>query len=260
MAMIRLQDITMGPPQAGGFPFTIPAIASFQSLKITSPVVFLVGSNATGKSTFLESLAIASRRIVVGGTDLKRDSSLDAIRPLARAMKLSWQVRTPRGFFLRAEDFFNFARRNRELSEELAGYAAKHDDDPRVQGYLLSQKRQLADRYGDLGAVSHGESFLRVFQSRIVPGGLYLLDEPEAALSPHSQLAFLYQVKRAVEEDSQFIIATHSPIISSYPGAQIFSFDQGRIEQLAYDELEGVNLYRRFLEDPRNYLERLFQP
>jgi predicted ATPase len=220
--------------------------------------MILMGANATGKSTFLESLAIASNRVVVGGVDLKRDESLDSIRPLAKALKLSWTARTAKGFFLRAEDFFNFARRNRELSQELEGYAARHDD-PRVKGYLLGQKHQLQSRYGDLGAVSHGEGFLRVFQSRIVPGGLYLLDEPEAALSPHSQLAFLYQVRRAIEQGSQFIIATHSPIIASFPAAQILSFDQGRIEPVAYDDLESVNLYRHFLNDPQNYLKRLFE-
>ncbi len=92
-----------------------------------------------------------------------------------------------------------------------------------------------------------------------MPGGLYLIDEPEAALSPHSQLAFLYQVRRAIDQGSQFIIATHSPIVASYPDAQILGFDQGRIEQVAYDDLESVGLYRNFLKNPKSYLERLFR-
>ena len=257
--MMHLKQITKTVSASEGYPFDIPTIASLDTLQFTSPMVLLMGANATGKSTFMESLAIASNRVVVGGMDLKRDESLDAIRPLAKALRLSWASRTAKGFFLRAEDFFNFARRNRELSKELGGYAARHADDPRVKGYLLGQKRQLEDRYGDLGAVSHGEGFLRVFQSRIVPGGLYLIDEPEAALSPHSQLAFLFQVRRAIDQGSQFIIATHSPIVASYPGAQILSFDQGRIEQVAYDDLESVDLYRSFLKNPKNYLDRLFQ-
>ena len=254
-----LRGITKTASPAGAFPFNVPTIATLDSLQFASPVVFLMGANATGKSTFLEGLAIASQRVVVGGKDLKRDESLDAIRPLAKAMRLSWAPRTAKGFFLRAEDFFNFSRRNRELSAELEGYAARHDDDPRVKGYLLGQKRQLHDRYGNLEAVSHGEGFLRVFQSRIVAGGLYLLDEPEAALSPHSQLGFLYLVKRAIQEGSQFIIATHSPIIASFPDAQILSFDQGRIETVTYEELESVRLYRQFLQNPASYLKRLFQ-
>jgi predicted ATPase len=257
--MIYLKEITKTASTSDGFPFNIPAIANLDSVPLASPLVFLMGANATGKSTFLESLAIASHRIVVGGTDLKRDESLDSVRPLAKALKLSWAPRTARGFFLRAEDFFNFARRNRELSRELLAYAARHDEDPRVKGYLLGQQRQLEHRYGDLNAVSHGEGFLRLFQSRIVPGGLYLIDEPEAALAPHAQLAFLYQLRRAIDQGSQFVIATHSPIIASYPEAQILSFDHGRIERVAYDDLESVGLYRNFLKSPKNYLERLFR-
>lgn len=254
-----LRGITKTAPSADAFPFNVPTLASLDSLQFSSPVVFLMGANATGKSTFLEALAIASQRVVVGGKDLKHDESLDSIRPLAQAMRLSWAPRTAKGFSLRAEDFFNFARRNRDLSAELAGYAAQHDDDPRVKGYLLGQQRQLEDRYGNLEAVSHGEGFLRVFQSRIVAGGLYLLDEPEAALSPHSQLGFLYLMHRAIQQGSQFIIATHSPIIASFPDAQILSFDHGRIESVAYEELENVRLYRQFLQNPANYLERLFR-
>jgi predicted ATPase len=257
--MIYLEEIRKTDKPAGGFPFTIPSIATFDLLRVTSPLLLLMGANATGKSTFLESVAIASNRVVVGGIDLKRDPSLDAIRPLARALKLAWAPRTSKGFFLRAEDFFNFARRNRELSDELRGYAARYGDDPRVKEYLMNQDRQLQHRYGDLGAVSHGEGFLRVFQSRIVPGGLYLLDEPEAALSPHSQLAFLYQLKRAIELGSQFIVATHSPIVASYPEAQIVGFDSGRMTEVAYDDLESVGLYRHFLKNPKNYLEQLFR-
>ena len=257
--MLHLREITKAANCPDGFPFALPTIRSLNTLKLTAPVTFLIGANATGKSSLLEALAMASNRVVVGGTDLKRDPSLDAIRPLAKALKLTWSKRTARGFFLRAEDVFNFARRNRDLSAELQGYADKHADDPRVKGYLLGQKRSLEIRYGDLGAVSHGEGFLRVFQSRIVPQGLYLLDEPEAALSPHSQLAFLLQIREAVAARSQFIIATHSPIIASYPEAQILEFGPDGIRPVAYDDLEGVSLYRHFLRNPRQYLDRLFR-
>jgi predicted ATPase len=257
--MLHLREVAKTTDRTEGFPFGLPTVRSLETLKLTAPVTFLIGANATGKSSLLEALAIASNRVVVGGTDLERDPSLEAIRPLAKALKLTWSRRTARGFFLRAEDFFNFARRNRELSDELQGYADKHADDPRVKGYLIGQKHRLTERYGDLGAVSHGESFLRVFQSRIVPRGLYLLDEPEAALSPHSQLAFLLQVRDAVSAGSQFIIATHSPIIASYPDAQILEFGHEGIRSVAYDDLEGVSLYRHFLRNPKQYLDRLFR-
>lgn len=256
--MNHLREITNTSAGATGFPFSVPSLAGLRSMRFESPVTFFMGANGSGKSTLLEGLAIASKRVVVGGTDLQRDESLDAIRPFAKALKLTWTKRTAKGFFLRAEDFFNFARRNRELGSELDGYADKYADDARVRGYMLGQKAQLQKRYGDLNAASHGEGFLKVFQSRIVPAGLYLLDEPEAALSPQSQLALLYQIRAAVAEGAQFIIATHSPIIASFPVAVIYSFDAGAVERIAYDELESVALYRSFLRDPENYLGRLF--
>jgi predicted ATPase len=257
--MLHLREITKGDDAMEGYPFDLPAIRTLARLELTAPVTFLTGANASGKSTLLEAIAIASGRVVVGGTDLKHDPSLDAIRPLAQALKLTWSKRTARGFFLRAEDFFNFARRNRELTTELQGYADKHADDPRVQGYLLGQKRSLERRYGDLNAASHGEGFLRVFQTRLVPQGLYLLDEPEAALSPQSQLAFLIQLHDAVAAGSQFLIATHSPIVASFPGAGIFEFGPNGLRSVAYDDLESVSLYRHFLRNPKQYLDRLFR-
>ena len=194
------------------------------------------------------------------GKDTAAQALNGVVLPFAKALKLTWTKRTAKGFFLRAEDFFNFARRNRELGCELDGYADKYADDARVRGYMLGQKAQLQNRYGDLNAASHGEGFLRVFQSRIVPGGLYLLDEPEAALSPHSQLALLYQMHTAVAEGAQFIIATHSPIIASFPAAVIYNFDAAGITRTTYDELDSVALYRSFLRDPANYWARLLAP
>jgi predicted ATPase len=113
-------------------------------------------------------------------------------------------------------------------------------------------------RYGvDLDANSHGQSFLRLFQSRFVPGGLYLLDEPEAPLSPQSQLGLLAMISDMVAQDAQFIIATHSPILMAYPGATIMSFDQVPVGAVRYSELESVRLVKEFLADPERYLRRL---
>ena len=125
---------------------------------------------------------------------------------------------------------------------------------------MLGQKNALDSRYGDLNALSHGEGFLQVFESRISSGGLYLLDEPEAALSPISQLSLLYIMNQMVSEGegAQFIIATHSPILMSFPNAQIFSFDDDCISISEYDCLEQINLYRRFLANPQKYLDNLF--
>lgn len=244
-----------------GYPFDLPAFEGFKTLDFTSNVTFFVGANASGKSTMLESLAMASDRIVIGGKDLKRDDSLDALRSFVEALQLSWTRRTRKGFFLRAEDFFNFIRKNKDLSNELQNYADDLEGYDFAQRALLNQKHAIDNRYGDLNAKSHGEGFLQVFQSRMVAGGLYLLDEPEAALSPQSQLALLYQIRKMVEgrEAAQFIIATHSPILMAYPNAQILSFGDDGIKEERYDELEHVFLYKRFLADPARFVESLFR-
>ena len=243
-----------------GFPFSIAAIAHFSELQLRSPVAFFVGANASGKSTLLESLAIASNRVVIGGTDLDQDQSLDDVRPLARSLELVWTKKTSKGFFFRAEDFFNFIRKNRELGQEMQEYAERYENNLFAKQAMLGQKRALEARYGKLEHQSHGEGFLQVFKSRIVSGGMYLLDEPEAALSPLSQLALMYQMKDMLSggEKAQFIIATHSPLLMSYPGAQIFCFDDDRIHEVEYDDVGHVDLYRRFLADPGRYLNRLF--
>jgi predicted ATPase len=123
---------------------------------------------------------------------------------------------------------------------------------------FLKELGALRERYGEgLDAQSHGESFLRFFQERLVPGGTYFLDEPEAPLSPARQLAFLALLKQIVAEDCQVILATHSPILLAYPGAAIWSFDQSPIRQVAYGDLEHVTLTRDFLNDPEAYLRHL---
>jgi len=123
---------------------------------------------------------------------------------------------------------------------------------------VRGQRRALANRYGeDADARSHGESFLQLFQSRFVPGGLYLLDEPEAPLSPQRQLALLAMLKGMAAQDSQFVVATHSPILMALPGADILSFDQPPVRRIAYEEVEQVSLTRDFLNNPEAFLRHL---
>jgi predicted ATPase len=140
-------------------------------------------------------------------------------------------------------------REARERSE----FAAAQTRSPYANELSAIQRR-----YGDgLDNRSHGESFMTLFQARFVPGGLYLLDEPEAALSPNRQLTFISALKQMVEKNSQFIIATHSPIILAFPGATIWSFDGGTIHQVQYAQLEHVNLTRDFLQNPQAFLRHL---
>jgi predicted ATPase len=253
--------------EADEFPFIVPVIRSLSEIKFTAPVTFFVGENGSGKSTVMEAIACAVESITVGSESVKTDKTLAPIRKLARYFKLAWTKRTRKGFFMRAEDFFGYARSMRETREELEEELSNVDRDYKgrskyaadlARSAYQGQLTAMQHRYGDdLDNYSHGEAFLTLFQARFVPGGLYLMDEPEAALSPTRQLSFLSALKQMITRDSQFIIATHSPIILAFPDAQILRFQDGAIHEVKYNELEHVNLTRDFLANPEAYLRYL---
>lgn len=264
--MIHLQSIGLKPSaqKQSGYPFSLPLIQNFGEFELTSPVVFFVGENGSGKSTLIEAIAAGLNLAAVGGEDIGRDSTLKPARALGRQLKFSWRSKTHRGFFLRAEDFFNFARRLQAMQAELQQMAKGFEGEYTgyalglAKGAALGQRQALIERYGEnLDANSHGESFLKLFQSRFVPGGLYLLDEPEAPLSPQRQLALLAMIKQMIEQDAQFIIATHSPILMAFPEAAIFSFDSHPVSEIAYEDVEHVSLTRSFLNNPNSFLRHL---
>ncbi|MGE0885063.1 MAG: AAA family ATPase [Blastocatellales bacterium] len=264
--MIHLQSIGLKPSakKQSGYPFSLPLIQNFGEFDLTSPVVFFVGENGSGKSTLIEAIAAGLNLATVGGEDIARDSTLKPARALGRQLKFSWRSKTHRGFFLRAEDFFNFARRLQTMQAELQQMADGFEGEYTgyalglAKGAALGQRQALIERYGEnLDANSHGESFLKLFQSRFVPGGLYLLDEPEAPLSPQRQLALLAMIKQMIEQDAQFIIATHSPILMAFPEAAIFSFDSHPVSEIAYEDVEHVSLTRSFLNNPNSFLRHL---
>lgn len=249
------------------FPFTLEIIKSLREIQFDSPVTFFVGENGSGKSTILETIACAVESITVGSESVRTDKSLAPLRNLARYFRLSWTKRTRKGFFLRAEDFFGYAKSVRqtkeEFQQELENVKEEYKGRSKYAEALASMpyQGQLADmqrRYGDgLDSRSHGESFLTLFQSRFVPNGLYLLDEPEAALSPMRQLTFIAALKQMMQENSQFIIATHSPILLAFPKAQILQFANGAIQEVKYHQLEHVQLTKDFLNNPDSFLRHL---
>jgi len=223
--------------QKGIHPFTIPLLEyeDFQ-LTFTTPVTFLVGENGSGKSTLLEALAWALGFGAQGGS---RDNSYaegaDG-HPLGRALNLQWRQRVTDGFFLRAETFFNFATYLEEVGSTFLAYGGK-----------------------SLHAQSHGEAFLSLFENR-VEDGMYLLDEPEAALSPGRQLTFLSILHQlASMKVAQFIIATHSPILLTLPGATVLSIEEGRLREVSYKDTEHFQLTRDFLNAPQRYHRHLFR-
>ena len=269
VSSVHLKSISRRGAEEGSFPFTVPAIRTLDQLSLETPVTFFVGENGSGKSTLLEGIAAAARLPTIGSADLQRDETLAAQRRLGKALRLAWAKRATRGFFLRAEDFFGFTKRVAQQRVELQQQAAEIEKQYTAEGrspYAMGlaqgpMRASLADmerRYGiDLDANSHGQSFLKLFQSRFVPGGLYLLDEPEAPLSPQSQLALLGMIAEMVAQDAQFVIATHSPMLLAFPNATIYNFDATPIQAVAYENLDHVRITRDFLTAPERYLNRI---
>ena len=268
--MPHLRSVTLrGIPAGAGeaFPFSVPIIRHLQELLVGQPVTFLVGENGSGKSTLLEAIAAAAKLPTVGAEAVDKDATLDAQRTLAKALKLVWNQKVTRGFFLRAEDFFGFTKMLSKLRADLLLRARDIDAEYAnrtawSKGLAMMPVNvslgEMERRYGvDLDANSHGQSFLKLFQSRFVPGGLYLLDEPEAPLSPQSQLALLAMMGDMVKQDAQFIIATHSPILLGAPDATIYTCDRVPIERAEYEELDHVVITRDFLNGRDRYLRHL---
>lgn len=265
--MIHLRSLTLEPGNHGtAFPFSVPTISTLPEIVFETPVTFFVGENGSGKSTLLEAIAIGTKLPAVAAAPTKDDDTLNAQRSLAKVLRLAWTHRTHRGFFLRAEDFFGFARslsreraefRNQVAEIELAYKERSAHARGLALGPIRSSLSATEQTFEKVEANSHGQAFFQLFRSRFVPGGLYLLDEPETPLSPLSQLALLAMLKDMVEQDAQFIIATHSPILLALPGARILDFDTKPVRWAAYEELEHVRLTREFLADPERFLRRL---
>ncbi len=216
------------------YPFNIPAVRNLRDINFHPNVTFFVGENGSGKSTVLEALAVALGFGAEGGTRNVQIRTADSVSPLHYALRLVRGVPRPRdGYFLRAESFFNIATYMDET------------------GYL--------DGYGgrSLHAQSHGESFMAVLLNKLRGDGIYLLDEPEAALSPSRQLAALSAIHQLVEASSQFIIATHSPILLAYPNAKIIRFDASGVSEVAFEDTEHFSVTRDFLNNYPRRLEQL---
>lgn len=269
VSSVHLRSIGRRGREDGAFPFTVPAIRTLDQLALDTPVTFFVGENGSGKSTLLEGIAAAARLPAIGSADVQRDDTLAAQRRLGKALRLTWTKRATRGFFLRAEDFFGFTKQLAQQRAELQQHAADIEKEYQAKGRSpyamglaqLPARASLADmerRYGvDLDANSHGQSFLKLFRSRFVPGGLHLLDEPEAPLSPQSQLALLAMIGEMVGQEAQFIVATHSPMLLAFPGARIYNFDATPMQAVAYEELDHVRITRDFLTAPERYLNQI---
>lgn len=213
----------------------IPSIVGVSSLMFHKPITFFVGKNGSGKSTLLEAIAVAYGFNPEGGTKNYSFSTYDSHSELCEAIRLIKGIHKPGwGYFLRAESFYNVATAEDEYSKY--GGRPQH----------FHEK-------------SHGESFLAMAQNNFKGNGIYLLDEPEAALSPQRQLTLLLEIVRCANDMSQFIIVTHSPILLGIPGAEILSFDDGEIHTCSYEETDSYQVTEMFINNRGQILKRLLE-
>lgn len=211
----------------------IDALKNMQSLQLNKPITIFTGENGSGKSTLLEAVAVAYGFNPEGGTKNYNFSTYDSHSELHEAITLSKGYRRATGgYFLRAESFYNVATKE----EEYAKYGS------------MSQKYHEK---------SHGESFLALAQDQLRGNGVYIFDEPEAALSPQRQLTLLLEIYKCAKNGAQFIIATHSPILMGVPGAEILSFDGSYIQPCEYEETDSYQITKMFIEDRERILGRL---
>lgn len=249
------------------YPFNIDLIKSFTKITFDSPVTILVGENGTGKTTLLEAIACAIGSITIGDIDIGEDREFEYARKLSKYLKLSWTKKSNRGFFLRAEDFINYLRKlhmmKAYMEKEIDAVDNRYKNKSQFSRNLARMPYarslyEMENMYeGELEKKSHGESFLEFFSSRFIPNGLYILDEPETPLSPMNQFAFMAMLKEMVKQNSQFVIATHSPIIMAYPGATIYDLDKLPIKKINYWEIESVKFFKSFLNNPEGFLRYL---
>lgn len=212
-----------------------------KELKLDSPVTFLVGENGAGKSTLLEAIAVNFGFNPEGGTRNFNFTTFASHSELHSCIALA-KYRFPKdGFYLRAESFYNMASNIEEMDS------------------IIGPRTRVIDSYGgrSLHKQSHGESFMAVMTHRFSGRGLYILDEPEAALSPMRLLDMIVEIDRLVQDDSQFIISTHSPILMAFPGATILEMGDHGIHAVNYRQTEHYECTRRFLENPERMLEML---
>lgn len=252
-------------PETEEFPFNLELVKNLPYISLKKPVTFFVGENGSGKSTLLEAIAYSSGVPTAGGISISDDPLMEPARALGKMLSLRYVEKSNRGFFARAEDFIGFVknilRSIAELDAEIKEIRETWTggDINLALSPLLSERKEITDRYTEnLDAMSHGEGFLKFFNTRITGKGLYLIDEPEAALSPARQLSLIVLIQEAVKnKGSQFIIATHSPIIMAMQEAQILHFENNAITEISYTETPHYQLTKAFMDNPERYLREL---
>lgn len=243
--MIYLKSVRLnGRPEVKNYLWSLPAVKSLEGdgLEFNSPVTFFTGDNGTGKSTLIEAIAVAWGFNPEGGSRNFSFSTNPTHSDLYKYIKLSrMPTRARDGWFLRAESFYNVATQIGQLD------------------MIPAAAPKIIESYGgrSMHEMSHGESYMTLVLNRFGGRGLYILDEPESALSPARQLALLARIKALEDCDSQFIIATHSPILLACPGAEIYEFSESGAQLMPYKQTLSYTIMRRFITDPESMLREI---
>ena len=262
--MSYLKSININTNRIHPFPYDIPAIKHAKKIDVSNKITFLVGENGTGKSTLLEAIACRLQLPHMDGSSYSKNS-FDAAKTLLPYLELTWQIERSIGFFFRAEDFGDFLN---SVHGNDASIASQLDDlGDYVPKNIVEQMKESANHqlhhvrknFGqELDTFSHGEAYLQIMNQKLNSKGIYLLDEPEAALSPARQLALISFLNQHFKtHNSQFIIATHSPMLLAYPGATIYEITADSMGKTDLEDTEHYTVTKSFLNNPEAFLRHL---
>ena len=248
------------------YPLNLPQIASIERLEFPAPVTLIAGDNGSGKTTVVELIAALTGAVRIGDARADRRAQ-SSFLGASRAFRAEFDHRPKRSFFFLAEDFTRYIDAREDMMREERAELERIDREYNGRsGYAknlaamphASSLHAMTNMYSDeLAQQSHGEGYIDFFGSRLNAQGLYLMDEPEGALSYYNQYVLMNMIADAVNRECQFIISTHSPVLLAYPGAALNAFDNGALNQTSFDALENVNFLRDFLSAPGRYLRRL---
>ncbi|NLI53868.1 MAG: AAA family ATPase [Clostridiales bacterium] len=248
------------------YPLNLPQIAAIDRLEFSAPVTLIAGDNGSGKTTLVELIAALTGAVRIGDARASRRAQ-GSFSTASRAFRAEFTHKPKRSFFFLAEDFTRYIDAREDMMREeraemeridreyanRSGYARSLAAMPHASGL-----HEMNSMYSDeLAEQSHGEGYIDFFGARLKPQGLYLMDEPEGALSYYNQYVLMNMIADAAKHDSQFIVSTHSPVLLAYPCAMLYAFDSGALKESSFEQLENINFLRDFLSEPGRYLRRL---
>lgn len=259
--MPYLSSLHIDTERKNPFPYSVPAIKYAKHIDLSNNITFLVGENGTGKSTLLETLACRLQLPHMDGYSYNKPC-FDAAKTLAPYLEMEWNIERSVGFFFRAEDFGDYLNSIHRIDRDLE---IQFDLDAEVPSHIIQEMKNSANHqlhrvrknFGqELDTFSHGEAYMHIMNQMVNQRGIYLLDEPEASLSPSKQLAFIYFIQNHLKQfNSQFIIATHSPMLMAYPKASIYEVTDSGMNKTLLKDTDHFSITKMFLDNPNAFLK-----